>query len=138
VPTVAEYYAGSSIGYVTNVDDSCTSNVSLTLSGFTEDLQAGETCALDGGSPGASGIGCPVAAPPASRFTEPPSAGDFNLSFAAPGAGNSGGAVVQATVPAWLRYDWNQALPGDENPAAQVTFGLYHGESHEIYQREVY
>jgi MSHA biogenesis protein MshQ len=138
VPAVVEQYDGPAVGFVPNSDDSCTQNVTLSLTGFTENLAAGATCALDSGAPGASGIGCGSPAPAASRFTEPPSAGNFNLNLQAPGAGYDGGATVQASVPAWLRYDWDQAAAGDENPSAQVTFGLYKGDSHEIYLSEIY
>lgn len=138
VPAVVEHYAGDAVGFVVNAADVCTGGVNLSLSGFTENLAAGETCALDAGSPGASGIGCAAPSPLPQRFEAPPAAGDFNLNLAAPGAGNAGGAVVSATVPAWLRFDWNAAAPGEEDPAAQVTFGLYDGGRAQIYLREVY
>jgi len=93
---------------------------------------------LDSGSPGNSLSGCAAAAPIAQRFNEPPVAGDFNLRLAAPGAGNSGSVLINGTVPAWLRYDWNTATPGDENPAGQATFGIFGGEQRQIYTRELY
>jgi ribosomal protein S18 acetylase RimI-like enzyme len=34
--------------------------------------------------------------------------------------------------------DWNGAAPGDENPVGQATFGIYNGESRQIYTREIY
>jgi MSHA biogenesis protein MshQ len=101
-------------------------------------LNAGETCVRDSGTPGASGMGCAVPAPLALRYTEPPAGGEFNLRLAAPGAGNQGSVVVTATVPDFLRFDWNTGTPGDENPSGQATFGIFGGESRQIYTREIY
>ena len=138
VPLAAEYYAGPAIGFVANAADSCTTGVDLSFSGFTENLAAGETCVLDSGSPGASGAGCAVAATPLAQFTEPPLAGDFNLTLQAPGAGNNGSVQINANVPAWLRFDWDSGVAGDENPAGIATFGLFSGDASQIYLREVY
>jgi len=137
VPLIAEYFAGAN-GFVPNVDDSCTNGITLGLGGFAENLNAGETCALDSGFPGASNIGCAAPAPLPQRFREPPVLGDMNLTLAAPGPTNTGSVTITSTVPAWLRFDWNVAAPGEENPAGQATFGLYSGDSQQIYIREVY
>ena len=140
VPMRAEYYASAGAGFVTNTADTCSSNVSLAFSGYTESLSAGETCVRDGGAPGASGMGCAAPAPLALRYQEPPvtTGGDFNLRLAAPGAGNQGSVVITATVPSWLRFDWDASAAGDENPAGQATFGIFGGESRQIYTREIY
>lgn len=138
VTMTAEYYAGTNTGFIVNTGDTCTTNVSLAFSGYTKNLNAGETCVRDSGSPGNSASGCAAAAPIAQRFNEPPALGDFNLRLAAPGAGNSGSVLINGTVPTWLRYDWNTATPGDENPSGQATFGIFGGESRQIYTRELY
>ncbi len=138
IAMAAEYYAGPATGFVANTDDTCTGGVSLALSAYTKNLAAGETCVRDTGSPGASGIGCAPAAPLAERYHGPPSAGDFNLELAAPGAGNNGSVQITATVPTWLQYDWNAATPGDENPSGEATFGVFGGQSKQIYSREIY
>ena len=138
VAMTAEYYAGSSTGFVVNTADTCTTNVSLAFSGYTKNLGAGETCVRDSGSPGGSGGGCTAAAPAPQRFKQPPALGNFNLQLAAPGAGNSGSVLINGTVPIWLRYDWNTATSGDENPSGQATFGIFGGETRQIYMREVY
>lgn len=138
MPLVSEYFAGPGVGFVVNADDECASSVSLSLSGFTENLAPGETCVLDTGSPGASGAGCSAAAPIPLQFDEPPVGGDFNLSLAAPGAGNTGSVTVNATVPAWLKFDWDAGALGDEDPSGQATFGIYSGDDAQIYLREVY
>jgi MSHA biogenesis protein MshQ len=138
VPLLAEHYAGAGIGFVTNTADSCTTNVSLVLTNFTESLSSGDTCVLDTGAPGSSGAGCPAPAPIAQQFRAPPLTGDFNLTLAAPGPGETGSVRIDATVPSWLRFDWDAATPGDENPSGQAAFGLYKGDAGQIYLREVY
>ena len=136
VPMRAEHFAGSSMGFVTNGADVCTTNVTLAFAGYTGSLNAGDTCVRDGGTPGASGLGC--AAPAASPYREPPAGGDFGLQLAAPGAGNKGSVRIVGDVPAWLRFDWDAAAAGDENPAGLVTFGLHSGDRRVIYTREIY
>jgi hypothetical protein len=135
VPMRVEYFAGAGAGFVANLQDTCTTSVSLALPAFTESLNAGETCVRDSGAPGASAVGCAAAAP--SPYREPPLAGDFNLRLAAPGAGNHGGVSIRATVPAWLRFDWDAGAAGDEDPTGQATFGIFGGERRLIYTREI-
>ena len=84
VRMLAEHYASSSAGFVTNTADTCTTNVSLAFAGFTENLAPGETCVRDGGAPGASGSGCPAAAPLGLRYAR--AAGRRRLQSAARGA----------------------------------------------------
>jgi hypothetical protein len=136
VPLVAEYYAGAASGFVANTADSCTTGVVLAFGNFTENLEPSQTCALDSGSPGASTVGCAAPAPLAQRFSAPPAAGDFNLTLAAPGV--TGSVVVTGAVPEYLRFDWDAAAAGDENPSGQATFGLYDGNARQIYLRELY
>jgi MSHA biogenesis protein MshQ len=136
VPLIAEYFAGPATGFVVNADDTCTQNVTLGLGSYTENLMSGDTCVLDSGFPGTSGAGCAAPAPLGQRFANPPVAGDFTLTLAAPG--NTGSVRVDAMVPAWLQFDWDAALPGDENPYGHATFGLYPGHGKHIYLREVY
>jgi MSHA biogenesis protein MshQ len=138
VPMRAEYYANAAAGFVANGADTCTTNVSLAFPAFTESLAAGETCVLDSGAPGASGLGCAAVAAPPLRYGEPPAGGDFNLRLAAPGAGNQGSVLIRATVPTWLLFDWNAGAAGDEEPTGQATFGIYGGERRQIYTREIY
>jgi MSHA biogenesis protein MshQ len=138
MPMRAEYYVNSSTGYVTNTNDSCSSGVSLSFSNFAGNLDAGETCVLDTGSPGDSGAGCVAAGPVAQRYDGPPISGEFNLSLQAPGAGNDGAVSVDAVVPDWLMFDWDAAVPGLEYPSGRATFGIYRGHDKEIYRRELY
>jgi MSHA biogenesis protein MshQ len=136
VPMRAEYYLSAAAGFVTNAQDACATNVSLTFPAYTENLIAGETCVRDSGTPGASNLGCPAVAP--SPYREPPLAGDFNLQLAAPGANNQGSVLIRAAVPSWLRFDWDAGAAGDEDPTGQATFGIFGGERRVIYTREIY
>lgn len=139
VPMRAEYFVSTGAGFVPNVADVCTDGVTLTFppAGYTENLNPGETCVLDNGAPGSSGIGCTTAAA-LPRYSEPPLAGDFQLRLAAPGAGNQGGVSIVATVPDWLKFDWDAGNAGDEYPAGQATFGIFGGDRRVIYTREIY
>jgi len=138
MPMRAEYYADTNTGYVTNTADSCSSGVSLSFSSFADNLNIGETCVLDTGSPGDSGAGCVAAGPVAQRYDGPPITGLFNLFLQAPGAGNDGAVSIDAAVPEWLMFDWDVAAPGLENPSGRATFGIYGGHVNEIYRREKY
>ena len=138
VPMRAEYFLDASTGFVANTDDSCTSNVTLSLGGFTDNLSPTETCVIDTGSPGASGAGCAASGPAGQHYREPPLGGDFNLFLLAPGAGYDGSVDVTADVPFWLEFDWDAGLPGLEDPTGTATFGIYDGDHKRIYTRELY
>jgi hypothetical protein len=136
LPMRAEYFQTTVAGFVTNTADTCTTGVSVTLGGYGGNLNAGETCVLDTGSPGVSGAGCSIAGPVGQRFQMPPAAGDFVAILRAPGAGNSGTVTAATVVPSWLRFDWNAAVPGLENPSGVAVFGIFQGESKRIFQTE--
>ncbi len=138
LPMRAEYYVDANTGFVNNVDDVCSTAVTLSFSNFTDNLASGETCVLDSGSPGNSGAGCAAIAPVTMRYSEPPIGGDFNLYLQAPGAGNNGSTLTTADVPAWLEYDWNSSTAGNEDPAGTAVFGIFRGQDRRIYTRELY
>jgi hypothetical protein len=138
VPLITEFYAGPALGFVPNLADSCTTGISISLGPYTENLGSADTCVLDSGAPGASGAGCAVPAPLLRQFHSQALGGDFNLTLAAPGADEHGSVQVEATAPDWLLFDWDAALPGNENPTGIATFGLYGGEPAQIYLRELY
>ena len=114
----AQYYTAN--GFVTNVDDVCTSGATVTLSNYSGNLLAGQTTP---------------------SFTQPPAAGNFNLVLSLPGVGRDGGADLTATVPSYLRFDWstdgNQDGNYDDNPSARATFGIFKGTKEQIYMREI-
>lgn len=138
VPLGVQYWLDGARGFTAATDDSCTVAPAIVLRDWKRSLAAGETCVRDAGSPGTSGAGCAAPAPLAKRFRAVAGAGDFNLSLAAPGAGNSGTVTVEANAPVWLKYDWNVAAAGLENPSGLATFGVYQGPAARVYQRELY
>jgi len=138
MPLTTQYYLNSAQGFVTNTDDACTAAPGLAFGGYQLNLNAGEACVRDSGSPGVSGQGCPVAAGASLRYRATAAGGDFNLVLAAPGSGNSGALTVTATAPAWLQYLWNAASGAYSNPAGMATFGVFPGPASRVYQREVY
>jgi len=136
LPMRAEYFISPTAGFGVNGADTCTTGVSLALSGYGGNLSAGETCIIDNGSPGLSGAGCAAPGPIGQRYAMPPLAGDFVTILQAPGSGNDGTVTVTTVVPAWLRFDWNTAVPGQENPSGIATFGVYQGDAKRIFQTE--
>jgi len=98
-------------------------------------LNAGETCVRDTGSPGISGAGC--AAVSATPYAATAVAGSFNLVLAAPGSGNDGAVTVTATPAQWLQYIWTTSGLNTA-PAGVATFGEFPGPASRIYQRESY
>lgn len=136
LPMRAEYFISPAAGFAINGSDTCTTNVTLALGAYGGNLGAGETCILDNGSPGLSAAGCPAPGPVGQRFAEPPLAGDFVTILQAPGTGNDGTVTVTTVVPAWLRFDWNTAVAGEENPSGIATFGIFKGDAKRIFQTE--
>lgn len=57
-----------------------------------------------------------------------------SLLLSAPGQNSSYSLQYQA--PVWLKYNWNIAVAGDEDPTATALFGRYRGNDRLIYQRE--
>jgi len=132
----SEYFLGDTAGFTRNSDDSCTSGVTLGFSNFGGGLASGETCIVDSGSPGASTQGCSTAGAIGQRYSSPPSSGDFISILRAPGAANGGTVTVTATVPDWLRFDWDGTPATQENPSGIATFGIFQGPPRRIFQGE--
>ncbi|WP_050897787.1 DUF6701 domain-containing protein [Methylobacter tundripaludum] len=148
MPLTAEYWNGN--GWVKNAVDQCTTGISLTATDPIADdgLVPAELFVWDTGvGSGNSGLGYSVAGTSANQFHEPPlstDGGNFNLNFRAPGIGNAGALDITATVPVWMRFNWDGVDQGgdgnlfDDNPTARATFGIYKGNSKFIYIRELY
>jgi MSHA biogenesis protein MshQ len=133
-----QYYLNTTAGFTANTADSCTAAPAIAFGNYLLNLNAGETCVRDTGSPGASGAGCAAAASSSFQYDPLAVGGGFNLWLAAPGTGNNGAVSVTATAPAWLQYLWNAGSGVNSNPAANATFGVFPGPASRIYQREVY
>jgi MSHA biogenesis protein MshQ len=152
MPMRVEYYADTTItapliippttGWIANVDDTCSSVGLSAFSNYQGNLNAGETCVQDTGSPGLSGQGCAAAGPLApvnERYLTLPSGGGYNLYLKAPGSGNEGSVDITANLATktWLRFDWD-GIAGDDDPTGRATYGLYRGSPRHIYLRERY
>ncbi|MGO8831145.1 MAG: DUF6701 domain-containing protein [Steroidobacteraceae bacterium] len=129
-----QYYLSTSQGFTTNTADSCTAAPAIAFSNYQQNLTAGETCVLDTGNPGRSGVGCAAPASAGMQYLSPAAAGNFNLVLGAPGAGDTGALSVTATAPSWLQYNWGSGV----NPSGMATFGVFPGPASRVHQREVY
>jgi hypothetical protein len=134
LPLTTQYYLNSTVGFTSNTADSCTGAPALAFSGYQLNLSAGKTCVLDTGKPGLSGQGCAAPAALAAQYLPTAVAGNFNLTLAAPGAGNNGALTVTASAPSWLQYPQGAGV----NPYAVGTFGVFAAPASRVYQREVY
>ncbi|MGH1432517.1 MAG: DUF6701 domain-containing protein [Neptuniibacter sp.] len=133
VPFTTQYWGGN--GFVTSTDDSC-SQIPLTninFDGNSIDTVGNRTVAVGGGhTTGSLNI---------SGANAQSTAGDYNLEFTAPGAGNTGYFNIGINnVPLWLRYDWDQDGSADDSsmPDALITFGRARGNDRMIFWQERY
>lgn len=125
LPLIAQHWDGQ--GYASNSLDYCTSISSPTLTFFSQSadnqLASGETVA---------------------SFNATLVAGNGNLRFTAPGAGNFGFMDVSVAAPAWLRFNWDGVDQGgdgnllDDAPRARASFGKRRGSDKVIIRREMY
>ncbi|MFT5225243.1 MAG: MSHA biogenesis protein MshQ, partial [Polaribacter sp.] len=73
-------------------------------------------------------------------------AGKFAITLAPPGTGNDKAYLITTDVfnsgEPWLQYDWdsdgNQDGSFDDNPSATATFGIYQGNTVNIYIQQTY
>ncbi|BAN70141.1 DUF6701 domain-containing protein [endosymbiont of unidentified scaly snail isolate Monju] len=135
VPARVEYFAGSALGFLANVDDHCTPVGSMVI----EEVDAGDslapadTCVWD--SAGLSGAAaCADPGESAWQLRATPDQADFNLHLAPPGVNHTGVLRLRMVAPAWLRYDWSGV--GDADPAALINFGIRGSSSDIIYLRQ--
>lgn len=136
VPLRAEYFDG--VVFVPNSADSCSTLSAITLvdANAADSLSLADTCVLDSGQPGASGVGCSTPASPARQYTGSASSGQFVLWLQAPGSGRAGELDLIVQLPDWLRFDWRGS--GASDPTVRIGFGVFAGDRRQIYTREVY
>jgi len=118
MPVFTEFWNGTS--FQKNILDTCTTIANADLVAVA--------------SP--PGLSVPVV------INSPASAGDVNLSFPSPGAGNDGfiDTIVDLNSAAhlWLRFDWDGDGVFDNDPFAQATFGIFDGNPVQIYIQQIY
>ena len=135
MPMTAQYWNGTA--WVTNTDDACTTGLGLNGANVGATTTLTNLYAYDIGTLVHSGSIGTVNDITANRFSQPPSAGNFNLNFQAPGSGHTGAMGITATnVPSYLQYNWTGL--GNAGPSANATFGIYTGNKNFIYLRELY
>ncbi|MBC8503627.1 MAG: hypothetical protein H8D34_02145 [Chloroflexi bacterium] len=134
MPMTAQYFDGSN--FVLNTDDNLTALATTDLI-LTSVAQAGETDGDIVVTTGNTSI--------ANIANNPLLAGDAALSFCPPGSpactpasGNSGSIDVQIDLSLlpYLKFDWLGT--GDADPIARATFGIFSGNSKQIYYRQIY
>jgi MSHA biogenesis protein MshQ len=120
MPMRTEYFDGAN--YIVNGDDNCTQIVSA---GLNPTFPAGLTSTL-------------------TVLNSPSAAGVLNVQLSPPGAGNTGTITLNPVVPGWLQFDWSKEdvaageVPVLENPSASANFGIYQGNSRQIYYRQLF
>ena len=133
VPLFSEYFNGTA--FVANTLDNCTS---LTLS--SQLILSNPNTASGAAQAGNASMTLGTGSSKATLVNAPLVSGDAGLSFSAPGADNTGYIDIRgnfANLP-WLLFDWDHNGMQDNSPSARATFGLYKGNSQQIYLREVY
>ena len=101
-------------GFVTHSVDACTATPTMVLADVDGSLNSSSlTTSISG-----------------------PSAGQFLYTINAPGAGQTGSASINYSVPFYLQYPW-QGLTAS-NPSAIATFGIYSGNPVIIFRRDIY
>jgi len=118
MPVFTEIWIGT--GFQKNILDTCTTIANTDLIAFA--------------SP--PGLSVPVV------VNNPAFAGDVDLSFPSPGAGNDG--YIDTTTDLntanhlWLRFDWDTDGVFDNDPMARATFGIFEGDPVQIYIQQIY
>jgi hypothetical protein len=133
LPLYAEYYNGTS--FVNHTGDTCTTiNLSSQLLFSNPDTSSGAT------QPGNTAMTISSGTSSATLANSPLSSGSAGLSFSAPGVGNTGYIDISSDFSAfpWLRFDWDNDASHDDSPSGKVTFGIFSGNTQQIYFREVY
>jgi cytoskeletal protein CcmA (bactofilin family) len=118
MPVFTEFWNGT--GFQKNILDTCTTIANADL--------------ISVASP--PGLSVPAV------VNAPASAGDVNLSFPSPGAGNDGFidtiTDLNSAAHLWLRFDWDADGVFDNDPFAQATFGIFDGNPVQIYIQQIY
>lgn len=133
VPLTAEYFDGTN--FIVNGADNCTT---LTLAGDL--LLSNPETSGDISQIGTTNMTIGSGSSSAALANSPLLSGSAGLSFSAPGSGNTGYIDITGNFTAlpWLLYDWDNDSSHDDNPKGKATFGLYKGNSRQIYFREMY
>ncbi len=134
VPLFSEYYNGTA--FVSNTLDNCTAINLISQLSLSNPVTASGAAQLGNKAMTIS----PAGTSSATLANSPLLAGLAGLSFSAPGANNTGYINISANFASlpWLLFDWDHNGVHNNSPSARATFGVYKGNSQQIYLREVY
>lgn len=122
-----EYYDSLTSTFIANTVDNCTSydapvDIDLLAAAYTLPLTSSDL-ALTGAGTLTAGV---------ATFSL-----HDNLDPSA-GPGVTGDVTYNFVVPAYLQFDWDPGVAGVEDPSAKASFGIYSGDSKQIYFRQIY
>lgn len=122
----AQSYDTSTASFSVNSNDLCSpynvSNIDLSVATYTAPLTAAQL--------GLTGAGVVVSG--TAQF----SMHDDASSVAGPGV--TGEVLYKMTVPPYLQFDWDGDAVFTDNPSAKATFGIFSGDSRQIYFRQIF
>lgn len=136
VPMTAQYFNGTA--FVAATDDQCSvATVSLSdpIAAPTDSLTVADSCIWDNDTL-SGGNRCATIGTAADNYREAAGLTDGNFNLNLKATNKIGALDVTATVANWLKFDWTGN--GNQNPVARATFGIFKGDSKQIYLREVY
>ena len=133
VPLQTEYFNGSN--FILNSDDNCTP---ITLN--SQLLLSNPNTSSGASQPGNTAMTIGSGTSSATLDNNPLSVGSTNINFSAPGSGNTGYIDINSdfSILPWLLFDWDNDSNHDNSPSGKATFGIFKGNSKQIYFREVY
>lgn len=140
IPLTTEYYSGTS--FIQNTNDSCTSFTLATDFSISDPADFNCSFATQS-SPVAVGSGSVKATLSSTTVSNGVSElliSDNTSTSNGPGDGNTGYIELTSNLSnlSWLWYDWDTDGTHDNCPSARATFGIYKGNTKQIYFREVF
>jgi len=141
IPVITEYFDGTN--FIINTADNCStfslaSNFSISDTADFNCTLATQTSPVSIGSSGT--VKASLSNTTLSSGTTQLIISDNSNTASGPGSGNTGYVEVTTNLSnlSWLNYDWDADNTHDNCPSARATFGIYDGNSKQIYFREVY
>jgi len=141
IPVITEYFDGTN--FIINTADNCStfslaSNFSISDTADYNCTLATQTSPVSIGSSGT--VKASLSNTTLSSGTTQLIISDNTNTANGPGSGNTGYIELTTNLSnlSWLTYDWDANSSHDNCPSARATFGIYEGNSKQIYFREVY
>jgi hypothetical protein len=126
IPLRAQIYDAATASFVGNILDNCSafnvSGIDLSAASYVAPLAASDL--------GLSGAGNLVAG--GAQFSMHDNASPLS------GPGVTGEVLYTMAFPSYLQFDWNGDSSFNDNPAAKASFGIFNGNSRQIYFRQIF